>query len=179
MVKPDHSSSFLAFLASDEIRLVCLRHLEKPWISSLGIKVFIFLFLTISFDSLFANTARKIFPSTFRRDIAMILEIFFLRHKAFLCLFHPSSILEHYNILEHFLYFVCHPVGTRSLPRASLFFFFITDAISFYDGSSQSNSDSGGSTSTFLGHGPRSLFRSGSECVFFRYCSTSSFAHFK
>lgn len=40
---------------------------------------------------------------------------------------------------------------------------FITDAISFYDGSSQSNSDSGGSTSTFLGHGPRSLFRSGSN----------------
>lgn len=55
------------------------------------------------------------------------------------------------------------PRWDQELTKSESFFFFITDAISFYDGSSQSNSDSGGSTSTFLGHGPRSLFRSGSN----------------
>lgn len=58
-------------------------------------------------------------------------------------------------------------------------FFFTAGVISSYYGSLQSNSDFGTWTSTFLMHGPRSLFRSGSEWVSLRYCSTSPFVHLK
>lgn len=69
-------------------------------------------------------------------------------------------------------------MGSGADPERA-FFFFTADVISSHYGSLQSNSDFGTWTSTFLMHGPRSLFRSGSEWVSLRYCSTSPFVHLK
>lgn len=117
----------------------------------------------MSFDGLFAYNAGNILPSTLKWYIASVLEIVSLWHKLFISpppL--PTSLLYSrwlctmptvsWNtvFLEHVLYFVCQPVGTMSWPWASLIF--LDNRCNFLlRCSSQSNSDSGSSTSPFLG----------------------------
>lgn len=105
--------------------------------------------------------------------------VFLLRQKVTLFLFPPLRHLPFFQMTLHnahnFRSILDH--GIRSWPRTSLFF--TADVISSHYGSLQSNSDFGTWTSTFLMHGPRSLFRSGSEWVSLRYCSTSPFVHLK
>lgn len=118
----------------------------------------------MSFDGLFAYNAGNILPSTLRWYKARVLEIVSLWHKLFICLFPPPfhrsfipddcvqcpQFLETPYFWNTFYILYDSPLGPWA-DHERVLFFLITDAIFFYDGSSQSNSDSGSSTSTFLG----------------------------
>lgn len=117
----------------------------------------------MSFDGLFAYNAGNILPSTLKWYIASVLEIVSLWHKLFIS---PPPFQHRYFILDDcvqcpqfletpyfwntFYILFVSPLGPWA-DHERVLFFLITDAIFFYDGSSQSNSDSGSSTSTFLG----------------------------
>lgn len=118
----------------------------------------------MSFDGLFAYNAGDILPSTLKWYIASVLEIVSLWHKLFISPPPPSNIVTLFQMTVYNAHsFLKHRIfGTRfifclsarwdhELTMSESYFFLITDAIFFYDGSSQSNSDSGSSTSTFLG----------------------------
>lgn len=118
----------------------------------------------MSFDGLFAYNAGNILPSTLRWYKARVLEIVSLWHKLFICLFPPPfhrsfipddcvqcpQFLETPYFWNTFYILYDSPLGPWA-DHERVLFFLITDANFFYDGSSQSNSDSGRSTSTFLG----------------------------
>lgn len=118
----------------------------------------------MSFDGLFAYNAGNILPSTLKWYIASVLEIVSLWHKLFIsppppfqhryfilddCVQCPQFLETPYFWNTFYILFVS-PLGPWA-DHERVLFFLITDAIFFYDGSSQSNSDSGSSTSTFLG----------------------------
>lgn len=117
----------------------------------------------MSFDGLFAYNAGNILPSTLKWYIASVLEIVSLWHKLFISpppsnivtlfqmtVYNAHSFLKHRFFWNTFYILFVSPLGPWA-DHERVLFFLITDAIFFYDGSSQSNSDSGSSTSTFLG----------------------------
>lgn len=114
----------------------------------------------MSFDGLFAYNAGNILPSTLKWYIASVLEIVSFGTNYLLAPPLPTSLLYSRWQCPQFLetpYFwntfyilFVSPLGPWA-DHERVLFFLITDAIFFYDGSSQSNSDSGSSTSTFLG----------------------------
>lgn len=148
---------------ANEIRLVCWRHLEKPWISSIEINVFIFIPYHVVWRPVCLQCRE--YPSfNIKMIYSSVLEIVSLWHKLFISpppplqhrYFIPDDCVQCPQFLEtpyfwntFYILFVS-PLGPWA-DHERVLFFLITDAIFFYDGSSQSNSDSGSSTSTFLG----------------------------